>query len=697
MKNRRLRSVDCAVGCAVFSALGAALLVAACQPESVPSQELLPWQPLAPEAERSRPAPPEVLTPKAYVSKVKNLLTGLPPTAEEVRLVSADPGALRGLIDKWMKQPEHQAKMLDFFRNAFQQNQVTLSGLQTSVGLPDGFLVNDTAPHNVTALLERAMMDSFALTVWRLINSEERPLTDALTTQRFMLNPPLMSLMSFLDEVLVDDRGFISNRFGLRFPNFSFTLDSRGPNIPINLTLDPKSDYYMHWTHPAGTSCRQPSLTFDRNNFQYASPDNAVNLFNFLNGKMLGGCTFGTINQFRPQWTDADWNDWRMVAIEQIPDSQGPSPLFYDLPTLRSSFDMRLRTPRVGFFSTLAFQANWATNAANVNRVTANQTLIVALGKSFDGSGTTVPIFDGTLDKDHATPGSSCYNCHQTLDPFRQFFRQSYSLFYRDQTDSWQRKQPASFAVDGVQASGTGVGDLAKILAAHPRFAIAWTQKLCHWANSIPCLESDPEFTRIADLFRRSGHSWKTLVRELFSSPLITLARPTRTSETGGAALSVARRDHFCVALSNRLGLPDVCAMSTPAPSDWSAAIRRYAAFVPVDGYSRGFEIGSLTTEPNAFFRIGTESICILAADQVVDAVGGGQARYSSSRPDAAIDDFVSTIMALLPDDPRAAPARQILQEHFDSAVQSGSTASDSLKSTFTLACSSPSSVILGL
>jgi hypothetical protein len=450
----------------------------------------------------------------------------------------------------------------------------------------------------------------------------------------------------------------------------------------------------MRFSHPVGTACRQPLLTYNSTQNNQGNRDNAVNLFNFLYGKMMGGCNPG-INRFRPQWTAADWNDWRLVTIEQSSASEGASPVFYDIPSLRSSFQMRLRTPRVGFFGTLAFQANWATNAANVNRVTANQVLIVALGKSFDGNDTTVPLFDSTLDSQHATPGSNCYNCHQTLDPFRQFFRQSYSLYYRDQTDASQRRQPAMFAVDGVRAGGEGVADLAKILAEHPRFATAWTQKLCHWANSIPCMENDPEFERVAGVFRRSGYKWKTLVRELFSSPLITMAGTTRTSETRGVSLSVARRDHLCVALSKRLSISDLCAMTTPEPDSLSSAIRRYAAFIPVDGYDRGLELASLSTDPNPFFRISTESMCILLSDRVVDA--GGMSPYSSLDPKAAIADFVQTIMALPPSDPRATEARQILQEHFDASKSSGASASEALKSTFTLACASPSSVLMGL
>ncbi len=677
----------------LLSSLSCAFLFGACQ-EGSPSKDAPGWNGISPSKDSVLPPPVDVLGPAAYVGKVKNLLTGLAPTESEVAAVRNDPAALRGLIDVWMTAPEHRGKMLDFFRNAFQQNQVRIPDLQNSLGMVGGFQVNETAPYNVQALLEQSLKDSFPLTVWRLLMNE-RPLSEALTTREYMLNPPLMSLMSFVDEVQVGDSGFASNRFLQRNPAFSFTLDATNQGITIAQTLDPRHPYYQRWSHPFGVTCRQPILTYSSTQTNGGSPDTAVNLFNFLFGKMTGGCTVGTANRFRSQWTTEDWNDWRLVTIEPIDASQESSPRFYDLLELRSTFKMRLKIPRVGFFSTLAFQSNWATNAANVARVTANQTLIVALGKSFDGSSSTMPIFDSTLDPAHATPGSSCYSCHQSLDPFRQFFRQSFSLFYHDQTDSAQRRVPAAFGFDGVQAEGEGVRDLAQILASHPRFAVAWTQKLCSWANSTACMESDPEFVRIASVFQRSGYRWKTLVRELFSSPLITMSRNTKTKEERGSALSVARRDHFCVALSNRLGIPDVCAMTTAEPTALSLAIRRYASFVPVDGYDRGLELSSLSTDPNPFFRIATESMCVLLSERVVDA--GVQSRYSSQQPDVAIDDFVATIMTLLPSDPRAVAARAILREHFDAARSAGASASDALRSTFALACSSPSSVLMGL
>jgi hypothetical protein len=54
-------------------------------------------------------------------------------------------------------------------------------------------------------------------------------------------------------------------------------------------------------------------------------------------------------------------------------------------------------------------------------------------------------------------------------------------------------------------------------------------------------------------------------------------------------------------------------------------------------------------------------------------------------------------VMGLASSDPRAAAALQILKEHYTSVVAAGGSASNGLKSTFVLACSSPTAVSVGL
>ena len=75
-----------------------------------------------------------------------------------------------------------------------------------------------------------------------------------------------------------------------------------------------------------------------------------------------------------------------------------------------------------------------------------------------------------------------------------------------------------------------------------------------------------------------------------------------------------------------------------------------------------------------------------------------GVTYWSSADPDKAIADFVATIMGLVPSDPRAGPATELLKAHFSTAMQQqGASASNALKSTFVAACLAPSAVSIGL
>jgi hypothetical protein len=335
-----------------------------------------------------------------------------------------------------------------------------------------------------------------------------------------------------------------------------------------------------------------------------------------------------------------------------------------------------------------------------------NQTLIVALNHSFDGSNSTVPVSETGLDAEHAAPGTACYLCHQTLDPMKQLLTQSFSLFYHEQMDATKAAQTGVFTFDGVSQVESGAGALASSLANHPSFATAWAQKLCFYADSAGCSEDDPEFQRVVTAFQASNLDWKTLVRELFSSPLVTGAADTKTYDDRGMPVSVARLAHFCGALELRLGISDPCGVSgLPGLTSAQNTIATLARGLPSDGYSRGAETPILPTDSSLFFRSGTENICRHLADQMVNVAAAPTAtpprlasKYQSTAPDAAIADFVTTLMGLPAGDPRAAEAQQILSQHYQNALATtGIKAVDALKSTFVLACTAPSTISVGL
>lgn len=645
--------------------------------------------------------PFEPVGPEVYVPKVKNLLTGLPATNEEVQAVVQDPTALRGLIDGWMTAPEFQARMMDFFRNAFQQNQV-VSAFQVATSYGEGSLNKVSVAAAYQARFLRSLMDSFSQTAWELVK-EGRPFNETLTTNRFMLTTAIMTHIAYLDERMTTDTNQTQDRLTQRQPLAGFRLDPKS-TATLGQTLNPADPNYMIWhnpvTIPAGCTATPPVVYTNATAGDKGSA-NYRTLYSFINGTgapYLPCYPTGTNTpEFAPQLTDADWSDWHMVTIHPT-DTTTPNttPVFWDIIKARTATDAYYHIPHIGFSGTSAFAANWGTNESNEMRVTANQSLIVGIGQSIDGENVVSAFPVNATDSMHASD-VACKSCHEQLDPMKQFFRQSYTIFYHDQLDPMQIAAPANFAIDGVTATGSGIGDLMTILATHPRYPLAWAQKLQFWATSTPADESDPELVHIAAAFKQSNYDFKTLVREVFSSPLVTLAAVTQTTAKQGVILSIARRDQYCAALSNRLGLPDACGMQTPKPTLAQQNIGNRAVLMPVDTYYRAYALPSLPTNPDLFFRSSTEAMCGVIADQLID-VKTGTSKWTSTAAPAAITDFVAIIMDLPTADARSAMAIKILTDHFTAASgTTGVSATDALKSTFTLACISPSSVLIGL
>ena len=630
------------------------------------------------------------------LGKVKGLLTGLPPSDAEIAAVQADPGALRGLVEKWAATPQHSAKMLSFFANAFQQSQAVSADFSDQLGDAQGIL---------DARLLGNLHESFARTALQLISDGE-PFTSTMTTRRFMLTTRLMLFYAFLDSVQTDDDGSTVDLFAQVNPGFKFTVTAKAGVIPLSDTFDRTSPNYMIFYAPqlAGAAydglCPQDPIVYDGRDGQ---PSVSAALYLTLQGRpasfrVPSGDGKGHTCQ-PPAFPDAykplsayDSVNWQMVEVVQADPDQGTSSVL-DLVNFRTGGNLLLRTPRVGFFTTPSFLAEWNTNNSNQARVTANQTLIVALGRGMSPQNATLPPSTDSVDKEHAGPGTACYACHQSLDPMRQYFRQQYSYYFHAQTDSDETGLPGSFGFRGVSLAGKNIFDLASQLAAHPDFASAWVQKLCTWANSARCDETDGEFIRIATLFKNSFYDWRTMEVTLLSSPLVTYLQPTRTVSQGGEVFPVARRDHLCGALSTRLGIADVCGLdpNTAVPQDLKN-VQFIARVLPSDAYSRGSDEPVLANDPNLFFRTGMENLCATLANKLIDNQNSG--RWSSGSPQPAFTDFVHTLMGV--GTGRDATPLQILSEHFASARAAGLSASDALKSTFVLACMSPSVTGMG-
>jgi len=672
-----------------------------------------------------------------YVAKVKNLMLGLPATDDELAAVTADPTALRGLVDAWFVRPEAQAKLSTFFAKAFQQTQISQNDFLDQLGVPalSGLPVFSQAQESMSRTALRGIADgtSFAQTV---------------TTHTYLMTPSLMSLYLLLDELQVDDAGKVSASLpmpdGTLSTTQTFWITYRPPvdptatpvvanPIPLAETLDPSSPNFMHFAAPAAFTCSMPQLddtghvmvddkgaavkvTVSYNQRKYTNVGSAfLALFgfasrNFVNDptdpdgpptltvpsdvtsdkKSLYNYNCGSDVTFTPPSVTADDVVWRPVTV-RAPQTGERLTAFYNLPTLRTANELVVRTPRVGFFSTPAFFANWPTNNSNQQRDTLNQSLIVGLGRSINpvDKGTST-VLDTGKDGQHSDPTSPCYSCHQTMDPMRNVFRQAYTFSYHAQHDPAQLYSTAAFDYLGEKTGLASLDDFANALVTHPLFATAWAQKLCYYANSTACSEDDPEFVRVVKAFTDSNFDFHTLAVELFSSPLVTGQTATKTWGDVGETVSIARQDHLCAALTNRLGLTtSVCA----GISDKTTATA-VANNIPLDGYLRGAEAPALSTASTPFYRGAAEALCNYAAGLTVDKTNS---RYSSTKKDAAITDFVANIMGITAANPASATMVQLLTDHYAAAMAAGASATDALKSTFVTACLSPTSVAIGL
>ncbi|HEY2366403.1 MAG TPA: hypothetical protein VGH87_08460, partial [Polyangiaceae bacterium] len=148
-------------------------------------------------------------SPNVYVAKVKDVLTGLPPTEDEIDQVSFASdrrAALISLIDAWMKTPEYGGKMLRFFQLALQQTQITKTDF--AMMIPNNDLGDD---NTISALLVQNASESMARTVLALV-SQGQSLTTAMTTHQFMMTPPLMELYALMDWNQPDDDDKVSDQ-----------------------------------------------------------------------------------------------------------------------------------------------------------------------------------------------------------------------------------------------------------------------------------------------------------------------------------------------------------------------------------------------------------------------------------------------------------------------------------------------------
>ncbi len=680
----------------------------------------------------------------AALRKVKNLMTGLPPTDEEYATLMDVPAtadaaetqalyeAMRSLVVDWIETPQFDQQLIALFRNVFQQKGFSMQEDMKGQFLEYGpFDLNPTFSYGDTAYtrFEKNFSDSFARTALNLVKTGGN-FSEVLTTRTHMMTTALVA--AYLQVEQPNDAPL---QFALpRTDGPTWNID-RTRQIPIEEAVETMTfDDQEPSTGTGFLSADAPEC--DAHDYSGSNGGSAL-LFQRLIGLTPRWSYSANPQCFehpsKPYFGPEDTEDWRLITFTEGAPTLKP----WDIPKIRALTDgssVSVNLPRVGFYTTPAYLALWRTNDSNQHRVTANQTLIVALGQGFTPERAVVPVTEVGIDEEHSATASECYGCHRALDPFRQFWENQFD--YNDRNDFRDnqgaeaggrrfgaratKERPSErggvLAYGNVNAEGPAFDDMGKLLLqvtdgdGLPRFAISMAQQLCYWANSAGCAEGDNEFRRIAQAFVDSDYNYKVMVAEMMASPLVTGFSPTATFETRNVTVSINRRDHLCAALGARLDLGDVCGLDYAFPqmrgfggggqseADQVKSVFRIAGTIAADSFSRGSEVPVTPLSPTLFYAAGSELFCEYVATKAVGTV------YDTADVDAALAAMVRDVMGY-PDSEEltdgtspAQAARTILRSHYDEALDvQGSSASLALQSTFALACQAPTSLGLGM
>src|SRR6185312_3889963 len=129
---------------------------------------------------------------------------------------------------------------------------------------------------------------------------------------------------------------------------------------------------------------------------------------------------------------------------------------------------------------------------------------------------------------------------------------------------------------------------------------------------------------------------------------------------------------HLCAALSNRMGISDICALQAAVPTSAQNTTLTIAGSVAADAFSRGSQTPVTPAFPDLFYRAASEELCENVAKLVVDATGGPYTSSSSSCTDGdgLMTKFVEQVMGINPSDKVHAQALMILEGHCGNAAK---------------------------
>ena len=420
-----------------------------------------------------------------------------------------------------------------------------------------------------------------------------------------------------------------------------------------------------------------------------------------------------------PGVLDSDYDDWRTVRLTQSAtsaDYELSSEFVAGLRAIPDGGSMPLLAPRVGFFNSPAFLYNWETNTSNQFRITANEALIVAISKTFEVGDITAVNHTNGLAQNHVDPETECYSCHQRLDPMRNVFRK----YYDDKTARAKSSvggQNPDFSFHGVSENISDMDDFARVLAGHPDFAFAWAAKVCQYFTSIECDKKDAASVKtLAEKFAASNYRFKTLLVELFKSPLVI----DSFRDSNNLSLSIARRDHYCFRIDNRID--DIRRGKSLDPDDvtFCDTSSNYRAaqveMIPAETIGRG-HIGLLqATQLDPFYAKSVEFLCKDRARFQIS--NDDSATFNRDDASRSLDDLVQQIMGIPTNHDDYQSLRNTIQNIYDLSRASpvcnsaaevnlnhgGSpscgldlNAQDAMENVWQLMCSSPAATSIGV
>ena len=349
--------------------------------------------------------------------------------------------------------------------------------------------------------------------------------------------------------------------------------------------------------------------------------------------------------------------------------------------------------------------------------------MIIATGKTFTPGDTTHLNTDAQgIDLELFPMGSECYGCHKNLDPMRHAFLQTYDPINTRFVAPETLPPPTDFAFQGHSVSIDTLHSWAEALASHPNFAKAWVLKLCQWANTITCDSNHEAVTELAADFDNAGFDMTHLIKNFFSSPLITETSYREGTDVPGAQVSVARKGHYCRALYVRLSAVrqaqgremnsrlDVC--------NKDGDIEILSASLPNDAVVRGSIDLHQPKDSSPMVSVAIEGMCSLSADTVVSSRVNNSA-FDPSDPTRALDLMIEHLLGIPTGTERFMQQRQRFQKLYEvqtlettcetpSDLQVSLTSpeltcglalspTDALRNIWTMVCQSPSLTGVGL